>query len=262
MACTIVPNGGRCRSHPTRTAAAKNSSLATGSPVALAFGADLGRAMVSCSAVTPSRRPEPRKQPQQERSRVLYDALLVAGAEMLERHGPDFTLSDVAERAGVSPGSLYQYFPDRRALVGALIDRQIASDRASLADFRRASSAPGTEPVSELLADGVLRLYGQRPALLSSMVQLLRELGREGDVQAVVSDFCAALSERLGAECPECDDEACRDAALAAVSGVLGVVRETARTQPEKLATPGFRARLVAIAAAALRPTAPWPRPE
>ena len=73
-----------------------------------------------------------------------------------------------------------------------------------------------------------------------------------------MSSLMIAFQGEVGAN----SDEACRDAALAAVSGVLGVVRETARTQPEKLATPGFRARLVAIAAAALRPIAPWPRPE
>ncbi|HTU64051.1 MAG TPA: helix-turn-helix domain-containing protein, partial [Polyangiales bacterium] len=83
-------------------------------------------------------RPEPRKLPQQERSRALYDAILTAAAELLDSDGPELTLAEVATRAGVSSGSLYQYFPDRPALIAALIDRQLANDRETLRKLREA----------------------------------------------------------------------------------------------------------------------------
>src|SRR4051812_24879030 len=133
----------------------------------------------------PRPRPAPRKLPTQERSRALYAALLTASAELLERDGPKFALSDVAARAGVSPGSLYQYFPDRAALVAALIDWQVARDRAGLEEWKRAARVPGTD-LAAALAHGLLRFYGERPALLSHMVELLIELGRQGDVQALL----------------------------------------------------------------------------
>ncbi|MDP2271615.1 MAG: TetR/AcrR family transcriptional regulator [Archangium sp.] len=65
----------------------------------------------------------PRKAPTQERSRQLVEALMQATARILEREGWDaLTTNRVASEAGVSVGSLYQYFPNRDALVSALVE--------------------------------------------------------------------------------------------------------------------------------------------
>jgi AcrR family transcriptional regulator len=69
-------------------------------------------------------RTNPRKTASQERSRVTVDALLEATARILVREGFDKASTNrIAEMAGVSIGSLYQYFPSKEALVAALIDR-------------------------------------------------------------------------------------------------------------------------------------------
>lgn len=69
-------------------------------------------------------RTNPRKFASQERSRVTVDALLEATARILVKEGYDKASTNrVAEVAGVSVGSLYQYFPGKEALVAALIDR-------------------------------------------------------------------------------------------------------------------------------------------
>src|SRR5512146_42152 len=66
----------------------------------------------------------PRKRPSQARSRATVDALLEATARILVREGFDRASTNrIAEEAGVSIGSLYQYFPGKEALVGAVIDR-------------------------------------------------------------------------------------------------------------------------------------------
>lgn len=79
---------------------------------------------------------EPRKLPRQRRSRATVEAILDAAAEALVRHGFNgATTSVIAQRAGVSVGTLYQYFPNREAVGGALILR--AMERV-LADMRRA----------------------------------------------------------------------------------------------------------------------------
>jgi len=66
----------------------------------------------------------PRKSASQERSRLTVDALLEATARILIREGFDKASTNrIAEVAGVSVGSLYQYFPGKEALVAALIDR-------------------------------------------------------------------------------------------------------------------------------------------
>jgi AcrR family transcriptional regulator len=73
-----------------------------------------------------ARRPltTPRKQASQERSRATVDALIEATARILVREGFDKASTNrIAEEAGVSVGSLYQYYPSKEALVAAVIDR-------------------------------------------------------------------------------------------------------------------------------------------
>jgi AcrR family transcriptional regulator len=76
-----------------------------------------------------ARRPltNPRKQASQERSRATVDALVEATARILVRDGFDKASTNrIAQKAGVSVGSLYQYFPSKEALVAAVIDRHNA----------------------------------------------------------------------------------------------------------------------------------------
>lgn len=66
----------------------------------------------------------PRKQPTQERARDTVEAILGAASQVLIQHGYEqATTARIATRAGVSVGSLYQYFPNKEALVAALIER-------------------------------------------------------------------------------------------------------------------------------------------
>ncbi len=73
-----------------------------------------------------ARRPptNPRKHASQDRSRATVDALIEATARILVSEGFDKASTNrIAEKAGVSVGSLYQYFPGKEALVIAVIER-------------------------------------------------------------------------------------------------------------------------------------------
>ncbi len=88
-----------------------------------------------------------RKEPQQTRSRHLVDAVLEAAVRILNDEGSHaFTMARVAEKAGVSVGSLYQYFPNKQAVLfrlqteewqqtGTLIETAL-SDRSKRPDER------------------------------------------------------------------------------------------------------------------------------
>jgi AcrR family transcriptional regulator len=176
----------------------------------------------------------------------------VAAEELLEKQGPGFTLAEVAARAGVGAGSFYQYFPDRAALIGALIDRQLAADRAML-DVLRHAPEPTFQDLPELLVSGVLKLYAQRPKAMASMVTLLHELGRDGDVTALIEELCEVLAAHLGRAYPSSAQATCLDASRSALYALLGVVRQAAQDVPERLSGDvTFRARLLAITRAAL----------
>ncbi|HEY1750628.1 MAG TPA: helix-turn-helix domain-containing protein [Caulobacteraceae bacterium] len=77
-----------------------------------------------------------RRQPRQARSRATWEAIVEAASQILERRGPAaLNTNDVAERAGVSIGTLYQYFADKRAILVAAAQRELAAGAAD--DGRR-----------------------------------------------------------------------------------------------------------------------------
>jgi AcrR family transcriptional regulator len=66
---------------------------------------------------------EPRKTPIQARSTVTVEAISEAAIQVLLTHGADrLTTTRVAERAGVSVGTLYQYYPNKRSLLFAVFE--------------------------------------------------------------------------------------------------------------------------------------------
>jgi AcrR family transcriptional regulator len=88
---------------------------------------------------------KPRKDASQERSRATVDALIEATARILVREGFDKASTNrIAEVAGVSVGSLYQYFPSKEALVTAVIERH---QQEILQTVRKELAEVMTQPV-------------------------------------------------------------------------------------------------------------------
>jgi AcrR family transcriptional regulator len=89
---------------------------------------------------------EPRKTPAQARSAVTVDAISEATIQVLLSHGPDrLTTTRVAERAGVSVGTLYQYFPNKQSLLFAVLEDHL--DKVSVAVETACERARG-EPIA------------------------------------------------------------------------------------------------------------------
>jgi len=77
-----------------------------------------------------------RKQPQQARSNQLVEAVLDAAVQVLMKEGTQrFTTARVAERAGVSVGSLYQYFPNKASILFRLQRDEWQRTSAQLRDI-------------------------------------------------------------------------------------------------------------------------------
>ncbi|MEE3625635.1 TetR/AcrR family transcriptional regulator [Nitrospirillum sp. BR 11752] len=85
---------------------------------------------------------KPRKSPTQARAAETVRIILEAAARILEARGlAGFNTNAVAERAGVSVGSLYQYFPGKDALTAALIQRDGEVLREEMAAAARLPAA-------------------------------------------------------------------------------------------------------------------------
>ena len=76
---------------------------------------------------------QPRKTPQQVRSTATVEAIHTATIQVLLADGPTrLTTTRVAERAGVSIGTMYQYYPHKQALLFAVLERQLEAVESAL----------------------------------------------------------------------------------------------------------------------------------
>ena len=126
-----------------------------------------------------STRTSPRKSASQERSRVTVNTLLEATARILVREGFDKASTNrIAAVAGVSVGSLYQYFPNKEAIVVALIDRHNSQVmRAVRGELAQALSLPVEQAVRKLVAVAV-RAHRIDPRLHRVLAEQIPRTGR------------------------------------------------------------------------------------
>lgn len=108
----------------------------------------------------------PRNQPQQPRSRVTVSLILDAAIRILDREGLEaLTTSRAAEVAGVSVGTLYQYFAHRDAIIDALQDRELERAGAMLERVLKNPEGRSDRDVARAVLEELLRLYRAAPAL-------------------------------------------------------------------------------------------------
>ncbi len=96
---------------------------------------------------------EPRKTPIQARSTVTVEAISEATIQVLLRHGAErLTTTRVAERAGVSVGTLYQYYPNKQSLLFAVLEHHMNNVAARV---EAACESACHKPLAEMIRDMV-----------------------------------------------------------------------------------------------------------
>ena len=157
---------------------------------------------------------EPRKSPVQARSAASVDAILEATIQVLLNVGKErLTTTSVALRAGVSVGTLYQYFPNKSALLQAALKRHLAE------------VADAVERVCKEQEGGTLREMVS--ALIPAFLQAkMRDAKASVALYAVSSDVDGAkMAQQMGTR------------ANKAIVGMLASAREPLTTDPELVAS-------------------------
>jgi len=111
-------------------------------------------------------RPEHRRVPKQERSRKKYEEILDTAANLfLEKGFEGTTTNEIAARAGISIGSVYQYFDNKEAIVSGLTGRYIAT-MAKITDEVMATEVADDLPIAigvGRVLDPIIEFHASHP---------------------------------------------------------------------------------------------------
>lgn len=151
-----------------------------------------------------------RKTPRQTRSKETVEAILTAAARILTTEGFEaLTTNRVAAVAGVSVGSLYQYFPHKEALVRALCERHTHGVRDRIrARFEEAWHGPH-EALSRAVIHGMVEIRRHQPKLHQELLRLAPAVGGlqelhavEQEIEALLARYLASRPEEFGTADP------------------------------------------------------------
>lgn len=141
---------------------------------------------------------KPRRTPRQPRASATVDAILTAALQLLEAGGVELvTTNHVAERAGVSIGTVYQYFADKQAILSALAERSAEQVRNRIAEMLIERPDLGTvRPIVRALMNG----FEGSPATRRALLDALFHRHGEGVLQQHHDAFFAAIAGKARLE--------------------------------------------------------------
>jgi AcrR family transcriptional regulator len=117
-----------------------------------------------------------RKTPVQERSKQTIETILDAATQVLQVEGEErFTTNRVAEKSGFSIGTLYQYFPNKNAIVEALAERERIAIEATVAKAISKADPHEIEDVIRTVVRTAINAFGRRRKLRKFVIiQMIR----------------------------------------------------------------------------------------
>lgn len=140
----------------------------------------------------------PRKSPLQDRSKMTVDAILTATAQILTKEGYDkASTNQIAERAGVSIGSLYQYFPNKEALVATLVEHH-ANEMIEIVESKLKNffNAPIEVMLSEIVK-ACLAAHAVNPILHKVLEEQVPRVGRLKQIKSAEERMTTMLRAYL-----------------------------------------------------------------
>ena len=137
----------------------------------------------------------PRKRPRQARATATVDAIFEATIQVLLIDGPHrLTTTRVAARAGVSVGTMYQYFPHKQALFYALNERYLDDLAETVTKACRDQHGAPIERMVKALVATYWKAKAQRPEVTRALYRSVVELDNEALIEAFASRVDAATA--------------------------------------------------------------------
>jgi len=196
----------------------------------------------------------PRKQPTQARSKTMVESILRATARILIREGyAALTTNAVAEEAGASVGSLYQYFPSKESLVAALLARHVEETLGPLRRALPALSRLRVEQAVPRFVELMIAAHQLDPALHRVFVEQLPRIGDFAQIDAGIKETQQLVRAYLAAHTSELTPDDHELSAFMLVHSVEAITRSAVLNNPELLQRPSFVPEIAAMIIAYLK---------
>jgi AcrR family transcriptional regulator len=223
------------------------------SDLVLAFPNQAGQSMAEHQVPVP-----PRKKPSQARAHRTVDLILEASAQILGSRGEEeLTTNHIAERAGFSIGTLYQYFPNRDAILDAVIERERERSerriRAALAHLKPGAIADTVREIVRILVDSFTSHGRMRKRFAVAITRLAVARGNQTRLDLVVDGIIEAW-RRSGAGAQR---RLTAGEAFVLSRAVLGALRAAVLEDSPLLKTQAFEDALVRLILGFLADAAP-----
>lgn len=140
-----------------------------------------------------------RRIPRQVRSGATVAAILEASAQILEAGGlPAFTTNAVAERAGVSVGTLYQYFGDKTAILLQLARQEFDRALTDVGQALQGEADPSIEGRVRAMVRAMVHAFRGRQRARKAVLQAVLAQGLGAEMMAPITAFIARTGQQVG----------------------------------------------------------------
>ena len=178
----------------------------------------------------------PRKLASQERSQATVDTLLEATTRILLKEGYDRASTNrIADVAGVSIGSLYQYFPSKEALVAAVIDRHTQEISEVMRKALVKAAALPIEAAAREFVSVAIDGHRVNPKLHGVLAEQIPRIGRLQKIEAFQQEGYALVRGYLEAHRDEVDVAGLDLAAFVLVTIVEALTHAAVLRRPDIL---------------------------
>lgn len=187
---------------------------------------------------------QPRKQPSQARSRATVDAILEAAARILTAaNSPPFSTNTVAAKAGVSIGTLYQYFPSKEAILAELGRRHAGEMKQVVMTALSLARDDSLESIVNSLIKAFIDAHATQPALHLALIGYRAERsGYEAPLGEI--DAMDMVRKVLARHMRDADRDRLETTAFVAATLVHEAIHAAVRERPDLLHSDAFATML------------------